>query len=175
MKKTALVLSLSALTFYFYGKHGSSIAQSNFQPVALQNVENTQTNSQMENSPVQLHQAGMCQIDFRSLQKSLGKIDVGNYLIEPDTKIILIESLNHNVSVKGFNKMIDNFNSLYASDNIQLMKSYQFYADQNCKKIYGCIGVNSDEAYDWKIIKILPNPERCSYEPTITMSNVMLY
>ena len=64
----------------------------------------------------------MSQVYFGSLQKVLGNIDIANYAIENDTKIVLIESLNHNINVKGFNKMIDNFNTLYASDNEALMQ-----------------------------------------------------
>jgi hypothetical protein len=55
------------------------------------------------------------------------------------------------------------------------MQSYQSYSDENCKKIYGCVGTVNNADYEWKIIKFLPNPERCTFEPTITMSNVMLY
>lgn len=175
MKNAALVLGLSALTLYFYGKHGSSNRQKSFQTVAFTEQQTSSNNSQKESSPVELQNAGMSQVYFGSLQKVLGNIDIANYAIESDTKIVLIESLNHNINVKGFNKMIDNFNTLYASDNEALMQSYQNFADDNCKKIYGCVGTNIGEEYDWKIIKFLPNPDKCTNEPTITISNVMLY
>ncbi|MES2520896.1 MAG: hypothetical protein V4585_22465 [Bacteroidota bacterium] len=173
MKKTALVLGLSALIFF--GKHDSSPIMRNYQQVNLPEMDNNSINSQSEYSLVQLRKAGMCHVYFGTLQKAIGHIDVSNYAVDSDTKIVLVESLNHNVNVKGFNKMIDNFNSLYATDNVALMQSYQSYADENCKKIYGCVGTISDAEYDWKIIKFLPNPEKCQYEPTITMSNVMVY
>jgi hypothetical protein len=175
MKKTALVLGLSALTLYSCGKHDSSTRPRNYQSVSNTENANSSKNSQSENSLVQLHNAGMSQMSFGSLIEALGNVDVGNYVIENNTEIVLIETLKHNVKVKGFNKMIDNFNSLYDSGNESLMQSYQSYADENCKKIYGCVGTVSDTDYDWKIIKFLPNPERCNFEPTITMSNVMLY
>jgi hypothetical protein len=173
MKKTALVLGMSALTL-IYGKYDPSIrprVHKDYQPVSEQN---SKIISQKENSLVQLQNAGMKEIQFRHLQKTLGKIDISTYTIKDKTPIILIESLNHNISVKGFNKMIDNFNSLYSTDNEALMRNYQDYADRHCQKIYGCVGTEANAPCDWKIIKFLPNPEKCNFEPTITMSNVML-
>jgi hypothetical protein len=63
---------------------------------------------------------------------------------------------------------------LYSTDNESLMRNYQDYADRNCQKIYGCVGSEFNADYDWKIIKFLPNPEKCDLEPTVTISNVML-
>ena len=175
MKKTALVLGLFVLTLNSCGKQDSVTRPKNYHTVAYTVNDKTPKDSQNENSLVQLQNAGMSQMNFGSLQQSLGSIDIANYAIESNTQIVLIETLNHNVNVKGYNKMIDDFNTLYASDNEALMQSYQSYADENCKKIYGCVGSVNDSDYDWKIIKFLPNPERCSFEPTVTMSNVMLY
>jgi hypothetical protein len=175
MKKTALVLGLSALTLYSCGKHDSGTRPRNYQTVANTEIANSSQVSQNENSLVQLRKAGMSQMSFIKLKSALGKIDIANFLIEENTPIVLIETLDYNTSIKGYNKMIDGFNSLYASDNEALMESYQLFADENCKKIYGCVGTVDDRQYDWKIIKFLPNPERCNFEPTITMSNVMLY
>jgi hypothetical protein len=174
MKKTALVLSLSVLTL-IYGKYDPNIrprVNKGYKP--MPNVTQKIT-SQKENSLVKLQKAGMSQMKFIHLQKALGKIDIASYDIESNTTIVLIETLNHNINVKGFNKMIDNFNSLYSSDNEALMRNYQDYADRNCQKIYGCVGAEFNSTYDWMIIKFLPNPEKCELEATITMSNVMLY
>jgi hypothetical protein len=175
MKKTALVFGLVVLTLYSCDKQDPDTRLRNYHTVS--NTENGKASkdSQNENSLVQLQKAGMSKMNFSSLQQALGKIDIANYAIEGNTEIVLIETLNHNVNVKGFNKMIDDFNLLYASDNEELMQSYQSYSDENCKKIYGCVGTVTNKYYDWKIIKFLPNPERCTFEPTITMSNVMLY
>ena len=117
MKKTALVLGLFVFTFYVYDKQDSAARQKNYHTVANTVMDETSQDSQKENSPVQLQKAGMSEMDFSSLQKALGKIDIANYAIESNTEIVLIETLNHNVNVKGFNKMIDDFNLLYASDN----------------------------------------------------------
>jgi hypothetical protein len=87
----------------------------------------------------------------------------------------LIGTLNLRIKLKSFNKIINDFNLLYSTDNEVLMQSYQAYLDENCKKIYGCVGTVNDADYDWKIIKFLPYPERCTFESTITMSKVMLY
>jgi hypothetical protein len=174
MKKTALVLGLFVFTLNSCDKHDSVTRPKNYRTVVYTENDNLSKNSQHETSSVQLHNAGMSQIKFVSLLQALGNIDVGNFAIENNTEIVLVESLNHNVNVKGFNKMIDNFNSLYDTNNEALMQSYQSYADQYCKKIYGCVGTIDDIEHDWKIIKFLPNPEKCNFEPTITMSNVML-
>jgi hypothetical protein len=174
MKKTALVLSLSVLTL-IYGKYDPNIRPRVHNDYVPTSNVTPKITSHKENSLVQLQKAGMIQMKFIHLQKALGKIDVASYAIEGNTPIVLIETLNHNINVKGFNKMIDNFNSLYSTDNEALMRNYQDYADQNCQKIYGCVGSAMNATYDWKIIKFLPNPEKCELEPTITMSNVMLY
>jgi hypothetical protein len=174
MKKTALVLSLSVLTL-IYGKYDPNIRPRVYNGYIPTSIVNPKIFSHEENSLVQLQKAGMKQMKFIHLQRALGKIDIATYAIEGNTPIVLIETLNHNINVKGFNKMIDNFNSLYSSDNEALMRNYQDYADRNCQKIYGCVGSEINAAYDWKIIKFLPNPEKCDLEPTITMSNVMLY
>ena len=179
MKKTALVFGLTALTF-LCGKFDPNLRPRNSKEVTLTSYVSHPTVSQKESSLVQLHKAGMSPtgmfpMKFIQLQKALGKIDIASYAIEGNTPIVLIETLNHNVSVKGYNKLIDDFNTLYATDNEALMQSYQNYADQNCQKIYGCVGLVSNSDYNWKIIKFLPNPEKCNFEPTITMSNVMLY
>jgi hypothetical protein len=173
MKKTALVLSLSVLTL-IYGKHDPSIRPRVQNEHLIASKQTPKITSPKENSLVQLRNAGMIQMKFIHLQKALGKIDIATYAIEGNTPIVLIETLNHNISVKGFNKMVDNFNSLYSTDNESLMRNYQDYADRNCQKIYGCVGSESGSDYDWKIIKFLPNPENCNFEPTVTMSNVML-
>jgi hypothetical protein len=175
MKKVALVLSLFVLTIISCGKQDSVTRPKHYHTVAYTVNDKTSKDSHDENSLVQLQKAGMSQMNFSSLQEALGKIDIANYAIESNTQVVLIETLNQNVNVKGFNKMIDDFNLLYGSDNEVLMQSYQSYSDEHCKKIYGCVGTVSDKNYDWKIIKFLPNPERCTFEPTITMSNVMLY
>jgi hypothetical protein len=175
MKKVALVLGLFVLTLNSCGKQDSGTRPKNYHTVSYTVNDKTSKDSQKEKSLVQLQRAGMSQMNFGSLQKALGSIDIANYAIESNTQIVLIETLNHNVNVKGFNKMIDNFNLLYASDNEVLMQNYQNYADENCKKIYGCVGTVNETDYDWKIIKFLPNPEKCTFEPTITMSNVMLF
>ena len=175
MKKVALVLGLFVLTIYSCDKQDSPTRPNNFHAVSYTVIDNYSKEFQNEKLLVQLHKAGMSQMNFSSLQEALGKIDIGNYAVESNTQIVLIETLNHNVNVKGFNKMIDDFNLLYASDNEVLMQSYQSFADENCKKIYGCVGTVNDADYEWKIIKFLPNPEKCTFEPTITMSNVMLY
>jgi hypothetical protein len=175
MKKVALVLGLFVLTLNSCGKHDSVTRPKNYLTVSYTEKDKTSKGSQKENSLVQLQNAGMSKMNFGSLQRALGNIDIANYAIEGNTEIVLIETLNHNVNVKGFNKMIDDFNLLYASDNEVLMQSYQSYSDENCKKIYGCVGTVNNADYEWKIIKFLPNPERCTFEPTITMSNVMLY
>lgn len=173
MKKIVLVLSLSALTL-IYGKcdpntlsrvHSDYLPASNVIPKIA---------SHKQNSLVKMRIAGMTEMQFIYLQQALGKIDIAFYAIEGNTPIVLIETLNHNINVKGYNKMIDNFNSLYSTDNEALMRNYQDYADLNCQKIYGCVGSEAKSDYDWKIIKFLPNPEKCDLEPTITMSNVML-
>ncbi|MDZ7897872.1 MAG: hypothetical protein U5N85_07570 [Arcicella sp.] len=174
MKKTALVLSLSVLTF-IYGKHDPNIRPRVKNEHLIVSKQTPKITSPKENSLVQLQNAGMIQMQFIHLQKALGKIDIASYAIEGNTPIVLIETLNHNISVKGFNKMVDNFNSLYSTDNESLMGNYQNYADQNCQKIYGCVGSEFGSDCDWKIIKFLPNPENCKLNPTITMSNVMLY
>jgi hypothetical protein len=175
MKKVALVLSLFVLTLNSCDKQDSVTRPKNYHTVSYTVNDKTLKNSQEENALVQLRRAGMSQMNFSSLQKALGNIDIANYAIESNTQIVLIETLNHNVNVKGFNKMIDDFNLLYGSDNELLMQSYQSYSDQNCKKIYGCVGTVNNADYEWQIIKFLPNPEKCTFEPTITMSNVMLY
>lgn len=175
MKKVALVLGLFVLTLNSCGKQDSFTRPKKYHTVSYTVNDKTSKDSQNEKSLVLLQKAGMSQMNFRSLQEALGKVDIANYAIESNTQIVLIETLNHNINVKGFNKMIDNFNLLYASDNEVLMQNYQNYADENCKKIYGCVGAVNETDYDWKIIKFLPNPERCTFEPTITMSNVMLY
>jgi hypothetical protein len=175
MKKVALVFGLFVLTLYSCGKQDSVTRPKNYHTVSYTVNDKTSKDSQNEKSLVQLQNAGMSQMNFSSLQEALGKIDIANYAIESNTQIVLIETLNHNINVKGFNKMIDDFNLLYASDNEVLMQNYQSFADVNCKKIYGCVGTVNDADYDWKIIKFLPNPEKCTFEPTITMSNVMLY
>lgn len=173
MKKNELVLSLSVLVF-IYGETEPRIRQKvqegyfNIFTLAPKN------NSQNEKSFVQSQNVGISQMKFIQLQSVLGKIDISSFAIEANTTIVLIESLNHNINIKGYNKMIDNFNSLYSTDNETLMRNYQDYADQNCQKIYGCVGSDSNSDYEWKIIKFLPNPEKCNLEPTITMSNVML-
>lgn len=174
MKKAVLILSLSVLPL-IYGKHDPNIRpriHNDYLPPSLVNQKIT---SHQETSLVQLRKAGMSQMKFIHLQKALGKIDIATYAIEGNTPIVLIETLNHNINVKGYNKMIDNFNSLYSTDNEALMRNYQDYADRNCQKVYGCVGSEVNADYDWKIIKFLPNPEKCDLEPTITMSNVMLY
>jgi hypothetical protein len=175
MKKTALVLGLFVFTLNSCGKQDSVTRSKNYYTVSYTVIDKTSKKIQNVKSLVQLQNAGMSQMNFSSLQKALGKIDIANYAIESNTQIVLIETLNHNVNVKGFNKMIDDFNLLYASDNEVLMQSYQSFSDENCQKIYGCVGTVNDADFDWKIIKFLPNPERCAFEPTITMSNVMLY
>ncbi len=175
MKKVALVLGLFVLTLNSCDKQGSVTRSKNKSTVSNLLKEETLGKSQNEKLLVQLQKAGMSQMKFSSLQESLGKIDIANHSIESSTQIVLVETLNHNVNVKGFNKMIDDFNLLYTSDNEVIMKSYQSYSDENCEKIYGCVGTLNETDYDWKIIKFLPNPERCTFEPTITMSNVMLY
>lgn len=175
MKKVALVLGLFVLTLNSCDKQDSVTRPRNYLTVSYTEKDKTSKDSQKENSLVQLQNAGMSKMNFVSLQRALGNIDIANYAIEGNTEIVLIETLNHNVTVKGFNKMIDDFNLLYASDNEVLMQSYQSYSDENCKKIYGCVGTVNNTDYEWKIIKFLPNPERCTFEPTITMSNVMLY
>jgi hypothetical protein len=173
MKKTALVLGMSALTL-IYGKYDPSIRPRVHNDYKPKSEQNSKITSHKENSLVELQNAGMSQMKYIQLQKALGKIDIASYAIEGNTPIVLIETLNHNISVKGFNKMIDNFNSLYSTNNEALMRNYQDYADRNCQKIYGCVGTEANAAYDWKIIKFLPNPEKCNFEPTVTMSNVML-
>jgi hypothetical protein len=175
MKKTALVLSLFVLTLISCGKQDSVTRPKNHRTVAYTVDDKTSKDSHDEESLVQLQKAGMSQMNFSSLQEALGKIDIANYAIESNTQVVLIETLNHNVNVKGFNKMIDDFNILYATDNEVIMQIYQSYCDENCKKIYGCVGTVHDKEYDWKIIKFLPNPENCRFEPTITMSSIMLY
>jgi hypothetical protein len=175
MKKVALVLGLFVLTLNSCGKQDSVTRPKNYHTVSYTVNDKPSKDSQNEKLLVQLQNAGMSQMNFSSLQEALGKVDIANYAIESNTQIVLIETLNHNVNVKGFNKLIDDFNLLYATDNEVLMQSYQAYSDENCKKIYGCVGTVNDADYDWKIIKFLPNPERCTFEPTITMSNVMLY
>jgi hypothetical protein len=174
MKKTALVLGLTVLT-YIYDKSDPIIRPRVQNDVLLTSHELTKTFPITETSFVQLHEAGMSEMKFIELQKALGKVDIASYAIEGKTPIVLIENLNHNINVKGFNKLIDNFNSLYSVDNEALMQGYQNYADKNCQKIYGCVGTDNNTDYDWKIIKFLPNPEKCNLEPTITMSNVVLY
>ncbi len=179
MKKTALVLSLSVLTL-IYGTYDPSIRPRVQNDYLLTSNVTPKIISHNEKLLVQLQKAemihsGLTQMKFIHLQKALGKIDIASYAIEGNTPIVLIETLNHNINVKRFNKMIDNFNSLYSSDNEALMRKYQDYADRNCQKIYGCVGSEVNATYDWKIIKFLPNPEKCDLEPTITMSNVMLY
>ena len=174
MKKTALVLSLSVLTL-IYGKYDPNIRPRVYNGYNPTLAVAPKITSLKENSLVQLQKAGMIQMTFVHLQKLLGKIDIASYAIEGNTPIVLVETLNHNINVKGFDKMIDNFNSLYSTDNEALMRNYQDYADRNCQKIYGCVGSEMNATYDWKIIKFLPNPEKCDLEPTITMSNVMLY
>lgn len=184
MKKTELVLSLSVLVF-IYGEYEPSIRQKVQNDYLLTSNARLKITSLRKNSLVQLQNAGMTrsgmtrsgmtQMKFIHLQKVLGNINIASYAIEGNTPIVLIETLNHNINVKGFNKMIDNFNSLYSTDNETLMRNYQDYADQNCQKVYGCVGSDSNSGYDWKIIKFLPNPEKCKFNPTITMSNVMLY
>jgi hypothetical protein len=179
MKKTALVLGLTFLTL-IYGKYDTKIrprANNGYKQVSDVTLK---IKSIKEKSFVNLQKAGMIrsgltQMKFIHLQKALGKINIASYAIEGNTPIVLIETMNHNINVKGFNKMIDNFNSLYSTDNEALMRNYQEYADQYCQKIYGCVGSEINATYDWKIIKFLPNPEKCDLEPTITMSNVMLY
>lgn len=175
MKKTALVLGLFVFTLNSCGKQDSVTRSKNYHTVSYTVIDKTSKKLQNEKSLVQLQKAGMSQMNFSSLQKALGKIDIANYAIESNTEIVLIETLNHNSIVKGFNKMIDDFNILYATDNEVIMQTYQSYCDENCKKIYGCVGTVHDKEYDWKIIKFLPNPENCRFEPTITMSSVMLY
>jgi hypothetical protein len=175
MKKTALVLGLFVLTLNSCGKQDSVTRSKNYHSVSYTVIDKTSKKSRNERLLVQLQTAGMSQMKFSSLQKALGTIDIANYAIESNTEIVLIETLNHNIIVKGFNKMIDDFNLLYASDNEVLMQNYQTFADVNCKKIYGCVGTVNDEDYEWKIIKFLPNPEKCAVEPTITMSSAMLY
>ncbi len=175
MKKIALVFGLFVPTLFSCGKQDKVTHLKNYHSVEQTVKDKTSEDSQKKKSHVQLRNAGMSQMDFNKLQRVLGKIDIAKYSIESNTQIELIETLNYNINVKGFNKMIDDFNLLYASDNEVLMQNYQNYADENCKKIYGCVGTVNDSKYDWKIIKFLPNPERCTLEPTITMSNVMLY
>lgn len=179
MKKVALVLGVSVLTFT-YGKYTQNVLLRVQNDALLALNVSPKINSQNGNSLVQLQKAdlsqtGMSQMTFIQLKKALGKIDIASYAIEGNTPIVLIETLNHNINVKGFNKMIDNFNSLYSTDNEVLMQNYQDYTDKNCQKIYGCVGSESNSDYEWKIIKFLPNPEKCNFKPTITMSNVMLY
>ena len=99
MKKTALVLGLFVFTFYVYDKQDSAARQKNYHTVANTVMDETSQDSQKENSPVQLQKAGMSEMDFSSLQKALGKIDIANYAIESNTEIVLIETLNHNVNV----------------------------------------------------------------------------
>lgn len=174
MKKNALVLSLFVLVL-IYGKYDPNIRpRVHNDYLAMSNV-NQKITSHNEKLLVELRNAGMTQMKFIHLQEALGKIDIASYAIEGNSPIVLIETLNHNIYVKGYNKMIDNFNSLYSTDNETLMRNYQEYADRNCQKIYGCVGSTANADYDWKIIKFLPNPEKCNLEPTITMSNVMLY
>ena len=175
MKKVALVLGLFVLTLNSCDKHGSVTRSKHSQTVSTTVLDQSSNDAQKKKLLVQLRNAGMSRMNFSSLQESLGKIDIANYSIESSTQIVLVETLNHNVNVKGFNKVIDNFNLLYASNNEVIMRSYQSYSDENCEKIYGCVGTLNETDYDWKIIKFLPNPERCTLEPTITMSNVMLY
>ena len=174
MKKVALVLGLFVLNLYSCGKQDSVTRPKNYLTVSYTVNDKSSNDSRNEKKLVQLQNAGMSQMNFSSLQEVIGKIDIANYAIESNTQIVLIETLNHNINVKGFNKMIDDFNLLYASDNEVLMQNYQSYADINCMKIYGCVGTVNDSDYDWKIIKFLPNPEKCTLEPTITMSNVIL-
>lgn len=175
MKELALILGLFAFTLHSCGKHDSITRLKNYQSFSKLENDNGLKNSQVDNSLVQLHKAGMSQMNFSSLKRSLSNIDVANYIIENNTPIILVETLNYEVNWKGYHKMIDDFNMLYTSNNEALIQNYQSYADENCKKIYGCVSSINDVNYDWKIVKFLPNPEKCSYEPTITMSNVMLY
>ncbi len=175
MKKVALVLSLIALTLNSCGKQDSRPYLKNYQSVSLTETGDALKSSQVENSLVQLQKAGMSQMNFGSLKQSLGNIDVANYALKNNTQIVLIETLNQEAKRKGYNKMIDDFNTLYTSNNEVLIQNYQSYADENCKKIYGCIGTVNNSQHNWRIIKFLPNPEKCSFEPTITMSNVMLY
>ena len=175
MKKVNLVLSLFVLTLNSCDKQGSINNQRNYRTVANTVSDKSSEGSQHENLPVQLRKAGKLQMNFSSLRQALGKIDIANYVIGSNTQVVLIETSNLEENVKGFSKMDDNFNSLNASDNEALMQSYQSYADENCEKIYGCVGTSDDGDYDWKIIKFLPNPERCTLEPTVTMSSVMLY
>jgi hypothetical protein len=175
MKKVALVLGLFVLTLNSCDKQDPLTRQKIYHTVSTTVIDKTSKDSQKEISLVQLQNAGMSQIKFGSLQRTLGKVDIANYAIESNTQIILIESLNHNINIKRFNKMIDDFNLLYAVDNEVLMQGYQSFADKNCKKIYGCVGSVDGTDYDWKIIKFLPNPEKCTLEPTITMSNVLLF
>lgn len=175
MKKAALVLSLIALTLNSCGKQDSHPDSKYYQSVSLTESDNSLKNSQIENSLVQLHKASMSQINFGNLKKMLGNIYIANYAIVNNTQIVLIEILNHDENGKGYNKMIDDFNMLHSSNNETLMQNYQSYADENCKKIYGCVGSDNNSDHNWKIIKFLPNPEKCSFEPTITMSNVILY
>ena len=173
MKKVALVLGLFVLGLNSCGKQDSVTRPKNYHTVLYTVKDKTSKVNLNKSSLVQLQKAGMSQISFSSLQEALGKIDIANYAIENNTEIVLVETLNHNVNVKGFNKMIDDFNLLYASDNEVLMKGYQKYTDVNCIKIYGCVGTVNNTDYDWKIIKFLPSPEKCTLEPTITISNVM--
>lgn len=175
MKKLTLILGLFALTLFSCGKQDSRTHSKNYQSFSKLETDNALKKSQVENSLVQLQNAGMFQMNFGSLKQSLGNIDVANYVLENNTQIVLIETLNQEVKRKVYNKMIDDFNTLHTSNNEVLIQNYQSYADENCKKIYGCIGTVNNSEHNWRIIKFLPNPEKCSFEPTITMSNVMLY
>ena len=175
MRKVALVLSLIALTLNSCGKQDSHPRPKSYQSVSLTESDNSSKNSQIENSLVQLHNAGMTQMKFGSLKVILGNIDIANYAIENNTHIVLFELSNENVNGQGYNKMIDDFNMPHTSNNEALIQNYQLYADENCTKIYGCVGSDNGSDHNWKIMKFLPSPEKCSFEPTITLSNVMLH
>ena len=175
MRKVALVLSLIALTLNSCGKQDSHPRPKSYQSVSLTESDNSSKNSQIENSLVQLHNAGMTQMKFGSLKMILGNIDIANYAIENNTHIVLFGLSNENVNGQGYNKMIDDFNMLHTSNNEALIQNYQLYADENCTKIYGCVGSDNGSDHNWKIMKFLPSPEKCSFEPTITLSNVMLH
>ena len=166
MKKINLFLSLSVLSL-FYGRYEPSVhlrVQNGYLPLSNMIPKIT---SYREELLLQEQKVEITQMNFIHLQKALGKIDVGFYAIESNTPIVLIETLSHNINVKGYHKMIDNFSSLYSSDNKVLMRAYQSYADQNCQKIYGCVGSDANDTYDWKIIKFLPNPENVIYNPPL--------
>lgn len=175
MKKVALVLGLIVFTFHCCDKQDPTARKRIYRTVSYQGIDKTSKNSQNEKMIVQLKEVGMFQTNFHSLQKDLSKIDIANYEIESNTPVFVIKTLNKVTNTLGFNKMIDNFNQPNTPDNEILMQNYQSFADANCKKIYGCVGADNKSDYEWKIIKFLPNPEKCSLEPTITMRNMMLY